>query len=449
MIFKIISPAFSEYYRNILTKRLKLLIIISDHKRKVRELSILNLRMRRKELIPMQNLKNFIIEKIKVPMTTERESGYASTCAERILRYDKFFLFLIIGIQLYNILYVLLYTKGTLHSVSSRVYTVLYTILLFVSLGLLFLIIYFKKRPMINAGKVIAFQLIYGTFILLWGACITVYDHRVSENFSVYFIISLSVAILVYYKPLQSILVYAALEVFLILLIPLFKDQTDRYGEILNLTIMTLTCIFISLYRNSYDRKHYLYQQTIIEKNAQLQYIANNDTLTGLKNRRFLEEEMDSLYKRCFEGKTPITFMMLDIDSFKNYNDSFGHAQGDECLRRVSWRLQSELDEEREYLIRYGGEEFLYVGVGIDEATAKNKGLHFNKIVRDLVIGPSDREPMGITVSIGTYTVLWNESAKYREWRDCVNEADKALYRAKNSGKDRCVFSAEPPSRLP
>lgn len=372
-------------------------------------------------------------------MPAEQESGYKSTCAERILRYDKLFLFIIIGTQLYNILYVLLYTKGTLHSVSSRVYTVLYGVLLVLSLVFLFLIAYFKRRPLTNGGKIIASQMIYGTFILLWGACVTVYDQRVSENLNVYFIVSLSAAILVYFKPLQAVFTYSVLEVLLLLFIPMFRTTANEsYGEVFNLTVMTLMCIFISLYRNSYDRKHYLYQQTIIEQNAQLKYIANNDTLTGLRNRRFLEEEMDVLYKQCSDEKTPITFMMLDIDCFKTYNDRFGHAQGDECLRRVSWRIRSELDESREYLIRYGGEEFLYIGKGIDNKAAQEKALRFNRIVRELVIGPSDREPMGITVSVGVYTSLGDG----RKWEDCINEADKALYQAKNDGKDKCVFAS-------
>ena len=172
---------------------------------------------------------------------------------------------------------------------------------------------------------------------------------------------------------------------------------------------MTLICIIISIYRYFYDRKHYLYQQLIIEKNSQLKYMANRDSLTGLRNRRFLENEMDSLYRRCREEKLPVTFMMLDIDSFKAYNDQFGHLQGDECLRRIAWRMNRALDENCEYLLRYGGEEFLYVGIGVDLAAAESKGRHFNQMIRELVIGPSDSEPMGITVSIGSYTVNGGE----------------------------------------
>lgn len=92
---------------------------------------------------------------------------------------------------------------------------------------------------------------------------------------------------------------------------------------------------------------------------------------------------------------------------------STGNPQGDEFLRRITWRIHNTLDEEYEYLIRYGGEEFLYIGIGIDESTAEGKTQYFNKIIRELVIGPSDREPMGITISIGSYTVNWDETTEH------------------------------------
>ena len=135
--------------------------------------------------------------------------------------------------------------------------------------------------------------------------------------------------------------------------------------------------------------------------------------------------------------------MMLDIDSFKSYNDQFGHPQGDECLRRVTWRINKTLDGNNEYLIRYGGEEFLYIGLGIDQQAAECKGQYFNKIIRELVIGPSDQEPMGITISIGSYTLDWDNAVEYPNWKDCIDEADKALYMAKSGGRDKCVCLPE------
>lgn len=387
----------------------------------------------------MKKYEDFL-DKLQISMTAEQEEGYISTLAYRILHYNRFFLYIIMGIQLYNIGYAFLYTKGRFHTVPSRVYTILYLILLLASLGALFATSCLKKQIPINAPKVIHFQVLYGIILLLWSACITIYDQRVAENISVYLIVSLTVAMILYFTPTQAVLIYGILQFALFLIIPVFKTSAkDNYGVNLNLTITTLMAVLICLYHYYSDRKHYLDQLTIKEKASQLEYLANQDALTGLWNRRFLEGEVDSLYQQCLNEKIPVTFMMIDIDDFKIYNDNFGHLQGDECLRRVSWRIRKELDKEHEYLIRYGGEEFLYIGIGIDEAAAKQKGFYFNEIVRELIIGPSNREAMGITISIGSYTTIWDKATISQAWIDCVKKADNALYLAKNSGKDKCV----------
>lgn len=390
-------------------------------------------------------LRDFLREKLSFHMTDEQEPGYISSRAKYILKYEKFALLFIIASQIYNIAYAFVYTKGKLHTTASRVYTVLYVILLFVSLVCLLLTFRFRKRFPENPKVIIRLQILLGVFLLLWGACITIYDQRVSENISVYMIISLIVALLVDFNPVQTVAVYGTMQALLIWLLPLFKDPgKDSYGVNLNLILVMLMCIIISIYRYYYTRKHYRYQQIIVERNVELKRIAYLDTLTGLKNRRYLDDEMNTLYQQCFNKKTPLTFMMLDIDDFKSYNDQYGHLQGDKCLRRVTWRIYNTLEKEHEYLIRYGGEEFLYIGMGIDEQTAESKAQYFNKIIRELVIGPSDQEAMGITISIGVYTVRWDETAQCpaAAWEDCVGEADRALYMAKNSGKDKYVCLA-------
>lgn len=382
-------------------------------------------------------MKKFLDNKLNILMTAEQEKGYISERANRMLIYNRFFLIVIMAFQLYNIIYAFIYTNGKFHTLASRVYTILYTSLFLASLICFIFTIYFKKNFEKNVKNIIFMQTLYGIFLLAWSASVTVYDQRVSNNVSVYMITSLTIAMFVYFKPICAILVYGILDFALFWIIPLFKQGSDMYGINVNLTVMTAMCIIICIYHYYYDRKNYLYQQVINQKNYQLENLSIQDVLTGLKNRRFLENELDSLFNECREDRTDITFMMIDIDSFKSYNDLFGHIQGDECLRRISWRINHELDENCEYLVRYGGEEFLYIGIGVDEKSAKAKGNYFNKIIRELVMGPSQNEPMGITISIGVCTVDWNDQDP--EWLEYINKADKALYIAKNSGKDRCV----------
>lgn len=377
-------------------------------------------------------------EKIFCPMSAEHENAYLSTCAERILHYDGIFLFIIVVIQIYNIIYALLYTQGRLHTTASRVYTVLYLLLLFFTIAGLILQNYLRKSFPQKVKFTVRLQKIYGFILLLWGACITLYDQRVSNNISVYVIISLSVAVLVYFTPLESIAAYIFFLIVLTLFLPFFQEQPrDNYGAYVNISVVTLMSIFISAYRALSDRKHYLSQQIIIEQNQQLSHLANVDSLTGLRNRRFLENEIGPLYQTCAENNWEMTVMMIDIDFFKAYNDRFGHPQGDECLRRMAWRLEQELDASSEYLIRYGGEEFLYIGTALGTQAAIDKAQQFNDVIRKLIIGPSDQDPRGITISIGICTRLPSKAPAEQEWLDYIAEADKALYIAKANGRDR------------
>lgn len=376
-------------------------------------------------------------DKIFCSMSPEQEKGYTLACAERILRYNGFFLLVIIGIQIYNLIYTFVYTGGKLHTVPSRVYTVFYAVLLVVSTAGLVMKNYLKKNLPERAACAVRLQVMYGVLLMIWGAGVTVYDQRVSGSISVYLIIALTVAMLVYFTPMQAVVIYGFSLIGMYLMLPVFqKMPVDNHGNNVNMAVMALMSVFICAYRYASGRKRYLDQQIIVEQNRCLAYAAARDSLTRLRNRRFFDENMDDVYRQCVEAGTAMTVMMIDIDHFKLYNDTYGHQQGDECLRRMAWRLEQELGEADEYLIRYGGEEFLYVGVGVDAQTAMEKGKQFNKVIKELVIGPSEHDPRSITISIG---ICSRFPAEGQPWADYIAEADKALYAAKNSGRDRCV----------
>lgn len=363
--------------------------------------------------------------------------------AERLVRYNGFFLYIIIGIQLYNLIYAGVYTGGTFHSLSSRVYAGLYLSLILFSLAALAAVGRMKRDIAQKARRICQLQALYGFFLLLWAACVTLYDQRVSEGISVYLIVALTVAMTVYFKPLQALAAYGSVTTVLLWLIPAFQGvPSDGYGRNVNVSIMTLMAVFICAYRNASERRRYLDMQTILEQNRSLNEAARLDPLTRLRNRRFLDEEMDELYRRCGTEGLALTFMMLDIDHFKAYNDTYGHPQGDECLRRMAWRLSQELKPDREMLVRYGGEEFLYVGIGVDAEEAAETGERLCGCVRDLAIGPSEKDRRSVSISVGVSTGFPCREAKNGAWQSILLQADKALYQAKNTGRDRCVVAS-------
>lgn len=371
-------------------------------------------------------------------MSPEQEAGYLLFCTQRILKYHKYFLFIIIGIQLFNIMYTLMYTKGKLHTTASRVYFTLYMILLLATTAGLLLIRYLKKPSEKLAKQTLRFQRLFAAFLIFWSAIVTIYDQRVSRNINVYLIVILTTAVIVYFTPVQTILMYGSVLILMYFFLPVFqKTSTDNYGSYVNITIMTIMSVFICIYRSILERQRYLDRETIINQNHLLLEHATRDALTRLRNRRFLEENIEDLYRQCAAAETFLTMMMIDIDHFKLYNDTYGHQQGDECLRRVAWRLDQELDSDKEYLIRYGGEEFLYLGIGVDQNAALKKGTLFNQVIRSLVIGFSDQDSRGITVSIGIYT---GNPAQGQPWETYLAHADKALYQAKHAGRNQCVM---------
>lgn len=376
-------------------------------------------------------------------MTPEQERGYTQSLAERILRYNGIFLFLIIAIQLYNLIYAYVYTGGTFASFSSRVYAGLYLSLIGISLAALLVIRWMRREVERHARCICRMQVAYGILLMVWAACVTLFDQRVSNSISVYLIVALTVAVVVYFKPLQALAAYGGITLALALLIPAFEGTpSDGYGRNVNIAIMALMATFICAYRHVSGRRHFLALQTILEQNRRLNEAAKHDPLTRLRNRRFLDEEMDGLYRRCAGDGQPLTLMMLDIDHFKDYNDTYGHQQGDECLRRTAWRLEQELDPEREYLIRYGGEEFLYIGLGVDTDAASEIGERLCRCVRGLAIGPSENDRRSVTISVGVFTELPCRETEPGAWMAALSQADKALYQAKSGGRNRCAVAS-------
>lgn len=153
-------------------------------------------------MMGIRELRSIIEDKLGTAMSPEQELGYNSTRAKRVLSLERFFVYFIAAFQVYNIFYVLYYTGGQLHTKASRVYMFFYVSLLLVSLGCLLLIHGFRRSFPKDPKKVIYLQRFYGIFMLFWGACITIYDQRVSENISVYMITSLVVATVLNLSPL-------------------------------------------------------------------------------------------------------------------------------------------------------------------------------------------------------------------------------------------------------
>ena len=179
--------------------------------------------------------------------------------------------------------------------------------------------------------------------------------------------------------------------------------------------------------------------------NRRLEQLSVTDPMTGLANRRHLDEVLAAEWRRAERQRTPLGFAMIDIDHFKDYNDHFGHTAGDWCLRRVATVLAAGT-RDTDLLARYGGEEFAVVMPGASGPAAARTARRLRAAVADLA-EPHPLVAAGIvTVSIGTASVV---PTRDDDVSTLVELADAALYRAKAAGRDQVRSASRGNPRRP
>jgi two-component system chemotaxis family response regulator WspR len=180
-------------------------------------------------------------------------------------------------------------------------------------------------------------------------------------------------------------------------------------------------------------------QKQLQKTNSELERISSLDGLTGIANRRAFDETLEKEWKRALRENTLLTLILIDIDYFKPYNDSYGHLQGDECLTQVAQALENTATRPTDLLARYGGEEFVLIAPMTNEAGAKQLAEYLQRAVNDLEIEHKFSKVSGhITISQGIVTLMPTESLTIT---DLIDMADKALYEAKEKGRNQYVVA--------
>jgi diguanylate cyclase (GGDEF)-like protein len=167
---------------------------------------------------------------------------------------------------------------------------------------------------------------------------------------------------------------------------------------------------------------------------------AERDALTGLANRRTLESWVTHALQRCQSYRSPLSVAMIDVDHFKHYNDTNGHQAGDEALKAVA-RLLAGATRRTDLVARYGGEEFTVVLAGADAEQAMRHAERIRDAVASHRFPNGERQPLGgVTISIGVAT--FPDSA--RDLGGLIEAADKALYQAKEQGRNQVARYSGP-----
>jgi diguanylate cyclase (GGDEF)-like protein len=169
-----------------------------------------------------------------------------------------------------------------------------------------------------------------------------------------------------------------------------------------------------------------------------LNELAERDGLTGLYNRRMFDDLVRRLWRQARREDVAMAIIFVDIDSFKVYNDLYGHQAGDDCLKKVARTMERCAKRPFDFSARYGGEEFVLVLYGPSDDRARALPERISQGVLDLAI-PHEGSPAApnVTVSVG---VALARPGSSRSLTGAIQTADEALYEAKQTGKNRVVF---------
>ncbi len=340
-------------------------------------------------------------------------------------------------------------------------YLIMY--LLMIILNTVYLLFIGRVKNLTNASmrkiqKIEIAMLLYLSLILCWGSVLALMDQWLYGQLISY-MLNLSVVSVVYYLDSKKVAIpYAISALILMVGLPFFQHSNDiLIGHYVNLTIFIFILWLASRiiyhgyctnYNSMVQIKH---SKRLLEEEIKINQAINNklavanrqlerltliDELTGIPNRRCFKNYIDMLFERDDIEHALLSVMMIDIDYFKQYNDHYGHDEGDKALIAVAHQILSTAITPIEFAVRWGGEEFLFLGAYETAKKANEIAERIRNGVNELHI-PHAFSTISdcITVSIGVCAVKLDR-------RDDVGKliemADKALYVAKNSGRN-CV----------
>ena len=191
--------------------------------------------------------------------------------------------------------------------------------------------------------------------------------------------------------------------------------------------------------QNSVQAELLLAQEQLLDMNLALRSQALEDGLTGLANRRLLDQFLQDELGRAKRDHLVVDLLMIDIDHFKHFNDTYGHLLGDECLKAIGALIKDNIRRPGDLASRYGGEEFVVVLPGTDLTGAFVVAEQIRQAVAEVAIHGENHSPIRVTVSIGVSALrpLQDDTPEM-----LIQAADQALYAAKAAGRNRTMMAS-------
>lgn len=218
----------------------------------------------------------------------------------------------------------------------------------------------------------------------------------------------------------------------------LCSDKIERYFNFYKASLLSNENKIVGLVGVMLDVSDYKKTHSQLElKNKELKELSTTDPLTKLYNRRFFEKIFEEKITTLNRNKKSFALALLDIDFFKDYNDSFGHLEGDSALKELSLLLNSSMKRSSDYVFRIGGEEFAIL-FDVDSLEKANKVLKkIQKLIYSKKLKTYNNEVSEyLTISIGMILVNTNKIDKNQK-RDIFHKTDSLLYESKKNGRNQ------------
>lgn len=381
---------------------------------------------------------------IVVQLTPEQKKRFQEYIPLKVYATEKNIAIIVALIQLVMIIIFINSRHLSLEFTRTMGYFSLYVFLFVVTCFAIGLYPYTVNRKKYN--QFFWLRRIYTAFLCLWVLGITCMELIGGKSLSVYCYLLPTTAAFLLLTPLESAVIFGCTWLTLVFVSIKFATSSgNMFGYIINGILVTLLSFFISYryYRSTAiefcDRDIISRQYDEIQrKNDLLVELVNIDQLTGLNNRHYL---LNNIYPLFASARTKGYYgmcLMLDIDYFKQFNDLYGHVQGDVCLQRIAGIIRTNSLKDEASSIRYGGEEFLIIKISEQTFDAEKFAQNLLSSIKKEHIERDDVKEKSVTVSAG----LWYGNLKHMEHiEEAIKYADDALYEAKKTGRNRIICS--------
>lgn len=256
-----------------------------------------------------------------------------------------------------------------------------------------------------------------------------------NEGFTILWVLLFPPATMLFMRFIYVASIGAFFEVFIIVLFltPLKNIVSEYYSQTFMVRFPVLYTAFFAL---SFLAKYLITKQEIAEYNyiQTIEKLSMIDQLTGIPNRRSFEERLSQEWNRAIRNKEPLSVLFTDVDKFKNYNDSYGHLQGDKALQAIAGIFNKALRRSVDFVARWGGEEFAVLLPNTDGEQAFEVAENIRNMVAETQVPLDDDQATYLTISLGINSQIPSSDSSVDDFIRC---ADDALYAAKNDGRNK------------